>query len=40
MIRSILSVALAFGMAGKKIAGVTPHLIHQNTFYEGLDVTR
>jgi len=27
-------------VAGKKITGAGPHMIHQNTFYKELDVTR
>jgi peptide/nickel transport system substrate-binding protein len=27
-------------VANKKIGGARPHMIYQNTFYKGLDVTR
>ena len=27
-------------VANKKISGARPHMIYQNTFYKGLDVTR
>jgi peptide/nickel transport system substrate-binding protein len=27
-------------VANKKVTGARPHMIYQNTFYKGLDVTR
>jgi peptide/nickel transport system substrate-binding protein len=27
-------------VANKRISGARPHMIYQNTFYKGLDVTR
>jgi peptide/nickel transport system substrate-binding protein len=27
-------------VANKRITGARPHMIYQNTFYKGLDVTR
>ena len=37
MIRAVLGVAFALGIAGTALA--RPHVIYQNTFYKGLDTS-
>jgi hypothetical protein len=40
MIRIAWELRAQHGPANKKITDAIPHMIYQNTFYKGLDVSR